>query len=251
MKKILLEIENYLSNFWVILSIIFAMSIFFIWRAPIFFWFSNNYKINFFGDFLFKIENYYLLILFYVLLPFAVFFLILSIFIWIYYHRDEIIRKIGFKNIIIIIFAIFLLFLLPAQAVITSYKINSYQEEKIRDAAKSKEGYITGPPSSFEIYKLYQSLADDGIQSWRTNALAVVGNELKEGGCLHQFNRDKNDLLLKSEEIDESTGLWKAIVELKNNYHDIEIILSKYLRNDKSGIWRVKQYKKNSSNNLL
>ena len=241
MRRILLEIVNYLSHFWVSLSILFATAIYLMWRLPIFFWFGGNYQTNLFGSSLYEVD-YYILVLFHALLPFAIIFLVLSLFIWLYYRNDKTVSKIGFKNIIISVFAIFLLFLLPAQAYFTSQKVREYQNRKAEEFAEIKKGYVKSPPSSFEIFKLYQSLADDGIQPWRTDPLAVAQFEIKEGGILHRFSRPDNNLTLQSKIIDEYSGRWTAVVELKNERYNMEIILSQHLRHGEDGIWRVKQY---------
>ncbi|MEA3463892.1 MAG: hypothetical protein U9R14_02355 [Patescibacteria group bacterium] len=242
MKRILLEIENYLSYFWVSFSILFAMAAYLMWRLPIFIWFGANHQTNFFGSSLYETENFYPLILFHALLPLAIIFLALSLFIWLYYRSDKIVSKIGFKNILISVFAIFLLFLLPIQAYFTSQKVREYKDRQTEEFAQSKKGHVKSPPSSFEIYKLYQSLADDGIQAWRTDPLAVAQSAIKEGGALHRFSRPDNEFVLQSKFLDDNTGRWIAVVELKNNYYNVEIILRKHLQQDESGIWLVKKY---------
>lgn len=240
MKKIILEIENYLSYFWVSLSILFAMAVYLMWRLPIFIWFGANYQTIFFGSSLYEVENFYPLILFHVLLPLAIIFLVLSLFVWLYYRGDKVVSRVGFKNIIISVFAIFLLFLLPTQAYFTSQKVREYQDRQAEEFARNKKGYVK--INQGEILKLYQSLADDGIQVWRMDPLTVAQSEIKEGGALHRFSRPDNNFILRSEAIGEISGRWEAVVELKNDYHNVEIFLSKHLRQDKSGIWRVKRY---------
>jgi len=243
MKKVILEIESYLSYFWVSLNILFAMAIYLMWRLPIFIWFGANHQTNPFGSFLYKIDDYYILVLFHVLLPFAIIFLAMSLFVWLYYRRDKAVNKIGFKNVIISIFAIFLLFLLPTQAYFTSQKVREYQDKQAEEFAQSRKGHVKSPPSSFEIFKLYQSLADDNIQPWRTDPLAVAQFETKKGGELSYFSRQDDILTLQSKTFDDVTGYGAAVVELKNERYNMEIILGQHSRYGEDGIWRVKQYK--------
>lgn len=249
MKRILLEIENYLSNLWVSLSILFATAIYLMWRLPIFFWIGANHQTNLFGGFLYSMKDYYLPVLFHALFPLVVLFLILSVFVWLYYRQDKAVSKVGFKNIIISIFTIFLLFLLPAQAYIASQKVSEYQDKQAEEFAQSRKGYAKSPPSTFEIFKLYQSLADDGIQAWRTDPLAVAQFEVKKGGELSYFSRPNNALTLQSKIFDKVTGHGTAVVELQNERYNIEIILGQHLRHGEDGIWRIKQYKQKHKSN--
>ncbi|MCK4553388.1 hypothetical protein KAU19_00290 [Candidatus Parcubacteria bacterium] len=241
MKKVILEIESYLSHFWVSLSILFAMAIYLMWRLPIFIWFGANHQTNFFGGFLYKMDDYYILILFHALLPLAIIFLVLSLFIWLYYRNDKTVNKIGFKNIIIGVFAIFLLFLLPTQAYFTAQKVREHQDRQAEEFAQNKKGYVK--INQREVLKLYQSLADDGIQTWRTDPLAVAQFETKKGGVLSCFSKQDNALTLQSKTFDKVTGYGTAVVELQNERYNIEIILGQHLRYGEDGIWRIKQYK--------
>jgi len=88
---------------------------------------------------------------------------------------------------------------------------------------------------SKEFLKLYQTLADEGIETWRKDPLAVVKNELEKGDLTY-LSHGTSELNIKTINVDS------AVVRLKNDQLQAEISLNRYWESA-DGVWLVKSYK--------
>lgn len=245
MKKIIVSINHYFSNFLLYVLIMGFLVLYVMHKVPIHYWIGRiagqSFIDNIGSIFIEFFDFSYMAFIFQPLLPFLIGFLILSIFIWIFYRKDEEAGKEGFRGMIIAILAIFLLFYLPTKAADLSYKIREGRDAEIKNfhTADFKKVSVISPR---EFYSLYQSLADEGLQEWRKNPIEVVKHELERGN-LTSLNKENNELSLKSMEEKEKGKSSEAVVELKNDFFQAEIYLSSFWESD-DGIWIVKRYKR-------
>jgi len=243
MKKILLLISHYFSNFLAALSIFTLLLLYIMFKVPVVFWVGNmagrNFTDNFGGILIEFLKNDYLLFFLYPFLPFAIGFLLLSVFIWLFYRRDKEMSKIGFKNTILSILAIFFLVFPPIQSARLGYKIQEQRDLQISQIYNDDTTYINKGFNK-EFLKLYQTFADEGIQTWRKDPVAVVKNELEKGD-LTSLSHGVNELTLKIINTDKNKYPG-AVVMLKNERLQAEIWLSQYWESA-DGVWLVKSYK--------
>lgn len=246
MKKILLSINRYFSNFLIYLTIVFSFIIYVMYKVPVFFWIGNrsvsNYIDNAAGLFVKFLEREYLMFFFFPFLPILIGFFVIALFVWIFYRKEKEISRQGFSGIIIGFLAGFVLFYMPIKANNLSYKIDQEREAEIRENYNSDLKKVTIYTNK-EFYKLYQTLADDGLQEWRKDPIEVVRYEL-EKGSLTSLSREDDILMLKTIDGKKEKGRTaRATVELKNEARDIEIYLNSFWESD-DGIWTVYAYKK-------
>lgn len=244
MKKVLLLISRYFSDFLAVVSILALLFLYIMFKVPAVLWVGNmaggNFTDNFGGRLIEFLKNDYLLFFFYPFLPFVIGFILLSVFIWFFYRHDKEAGKIGFRNTILGIFAVFLLVFLPIEAAQIGYKIQEQRDRQISQIYNDNTVYVNKGFNK-EFLKLYQTLADEGIQSWRKDPVAVVKNELEKGD-LTSISHGENNLTLKSIKTIEPSKAAVATVLLENKQLTAEIYLNQYWEST-DGVWLVKSYK--------
>jgi len=245
MKKFLLSISRPLSGFLAAVSVVAFLPLYIMFTVPAVLWVGssmsgNNFTDNF-GSFLVRfLENDYLIFFLFPFLPLLGIFLVLSVFIWVFYRHDKEAGKIGFKNTILCILAIFFLVFLPIKASQFNYKIQEERSKEITQFHGNDNGTVYSRGVDKEFLKLYQTLADEGIQTWRKDPVAVVKNELEKGD-LTSLSHGANELTLKIVNADKNKYPG-AVVLLKNDRLQAEIWLSQYWESA-DGVWLVKSYK--------
>ena len=244
MKKTLLLISRYFSNFLATISIFAFLLLYIMFKVPVVFWVGSmagiNFTDNFGGRLVEFFKNDYLLFFLCPFSPFVIGFLLLSIFIWFFYHGDQEAGKIGFRNTVLSILAVFLLVFLPIQSARLGHKIQEQRDLQISQMYNDSE-IAVNKGFNKEFLKLYQTLADEGIQAWRKDPVAVVENELAKGD-LTSLSHGKNELSLKTIDTYEPSGNPRAVVMLKNERLQAEILLGRYWESS-DGVWLVKSYK--------
>lgn len=244
MKKIILSFSRFLSGLLTTVLVFAFIPLYVMFTVPFGYWLSGGSSYNNFTDslgcFWVKLwQDAYIVLFLFPFLPFFGVFFLFSVFVWIFYRHDQEAGKIGFKNTILCILAAFFLILIPMKAGSLGYKIQAMIDKEMTELYKNSDGRISvNKGIDKEFLKLYQTLADEGIQVWRKDPIAVVENELKNGN-LTSYNKEGNVLKLLSEDDKKRT----ATVLLKNDYMKMEIGLSKYWEST-DGIWIVKSYKK-------
>jgi hypothetical protein len=212
-------------------------------KVPVVFWVGNmagrNFTDNLGGLLIRFLENDYLIFFLFPFLPLLGAFLVLSAFIWFFYRRDKEAGKVGFRNTVLSILAVFLLIFLPIQSARLGYKIQEQRDLQISQIYNDSETSVNKGLNK-EFLKLYQTLADEGIQVWRKDPVAVVKNELEKGD-LTFLSRGANELTLKIINTDKNKYPG-AVVMLKNERLQAEIWLSRYWESA-DGVWLVKSYK--------
>jgi hypothetical protein len=156
MKKFLLSISQRISGFLSVVLTIAFLPMYIMFTIPATYWLNGGSSANNFADSFglrwvgFFQDNYSIFFLS-PFLPFFGIFLLLSIFVWIYYRHDKGAGKIGFKNIILCIFAIFFLVFIPIKAAQLGYKI---QEQINMDIAtlNSNDNGAVAKKADFGIY---------------------------------------------------------------------------------------------------
>ncbi|MFA6393418.1 MAG: hypothetical protein WCW25_00885 [Patescibacteria group bacterium] len=246
MKKALLFISRYFSALLAPLLVLSSFLIYVMFTVPAIFWvgrsasgniFTDNYggmMVNFFKD-------DYLRFFLFPFLPFLGTFLVLSVFIWIYYRHDKAVGKIGFKNTVLCLLSFFMLVLLPISATQLGYKIEEQRRKEIAQFHSSDGTVYVNKGVDRKFLKLYQTLADEGIEAWRKDPVAVVKNELEKGD-LTSLNHGSNSLTLESTERSNSDRITNAVVLLDNERYKAEIRLNRYWESD-DGVWLVKSYR--------
>ncbi|MDP2709145.1 MAG: hypothetical protein Q8O93_03805 [bacterium] len=244
MKQALLLISRYFSGFLAGLFIFALFLLYLMMMVPADRWVGSmsgrNFTANAGGRLINFFDNDYFTFFLLPFFPFLIGFFMLSVFIWVNYRHDGQAGRTGFRNIILAVLAAFLLIFLPIQAARLGYKIQERQEERISQIYGDGTVYVNKGFDK-EFLKLYQTLADEGIQSWRKDPLAVVKNEL-ETGDLTSLNRGENKLTLKIIDSYEPSGNPRAVVALENDKLKAEIFLSRYWESP-DGVWLVKSYK--------
>ena len=244
MKKILLLISQYFFNFLLVLFLFSLFLIYIMFKVPIVFWVGNmsgkNFTDNVGGLLVRFFDNDYITFFLWPFLPFLGAFFLLSMFIWIYYRHDKEAGKIGFSGIVLSLLVIFSLVYLPIRSVQLKYKIQEQRDKQISQIYNDDTVYLNKGFNK-EFLKLYQTLADEGIQEWRKDPVAVVKNELEKGDLTY-LSHGINNLTLKSIDTDDSSGITSAIVILENEQLRAEISLNQYWESD-DGVWLVKSYK--------
>lgn len=242
MKKFLIIISKYFYSFlvFILMSSLFILYIMFV--NPVSFWMGNASSSigsgNLEGIVSFLTNDYVLLFLM-PILPLIIFFILLSIFIWIFYRKDEEFSKKAFRNILVSIFVIFLLIIIPIKAGVL---LSDIQYEKDSFISEFSDGMIqVNKGNDSEFLELYQTLADENIQPWRKDPVLVTKNEI-ENGELYNLKHGESKLVLESITVYESSQSPKAIVILENDFLKAEIWLGQYWNSD-HGVWSVKSYK--------
>jgi hypothetical protein len=242
MKKVLLAISRYLSGFLRAVLIVAFLPLYVMFVVPAGYWFSGGSSANNLADSVGLIwvrlfqADYPIFFLFPVL-PFFGAFLIISVFVWIYYRHDKEASGIGFKNTILCVLAIFFLVFIPIKAGQLGYKIHDQVDKDMTQLHGNDDTVYINKGFNKEFFKLYQSLADEGIQVWRKDPVAVAKNELEKGD-LTSLSHGVNELTVETTDI----GNHGAIVMLKNERLQAEIWLSQYWESA-DGVWLVKSYK--------
>lgn len=243
MKKALLLINQYFFNF---LSVLFVFALFLMFimlTVPPSLWTGSmsgrNFTDNFGGNLLQFFNNDYITFFLLPFFPFLIIFFILSIFIWIHYRHDKETSKVGFYNTILCILSAFLLVFLPIKSAQLENEVQEQRDKQINEIYNDKTFFINQGFNK-EFLKLYQTLADDGIQSWRKDPVAVVKYELEKGDLTY-LSQGANNLTLKSKNADASNGITNAVVLLENEKLKAEITLNQYWESDE-GVWLVKSY---------
>ncbi|MFA6106657.1 MAG: hypothetical protein WC745_03205 [Patescibacteria group bacterium] len=247
MKNSLLLISQYFSSFLSPLLVLSSFLIYVMLAVPSIFWVGRSASGNIFTDnsggmMMNFLKNDYLTFFLFPFLPFLGAFLVLSVFVWIYYRHDKAAGKIGFKNTALCLLSFFMLVLLPIRATQLGYKIEDERRKEIAQFHSSDGTVYVNKSINKEFLKLYQTLADEGIQVWRKDPVAVVKNELEKGD-LKSLNHGLNSLTLESTDKSDSGGITNAVVLLENERYKVQIRLNRYWESD-DGVWLVKSYKK-------
>ncbi len=243
MKKILLSFSRYLSGFLAAITVLSVLPLYMMLIVPTALWVGssmtrNGFTDNFGGLLIKFLENDYITFFLLPFLPPLGMFLIFSVFIWIFYRHDKEASRIGFKNTVLCVLAIFSMVLLPILGSQFDYKIQDKRKDEMEQFNRNDtETIYINKGFDKEFLKLYQTLADEGIQAWRKDPVAVVKYEL-EIGDLTSLNRGTNELSLKA----TSTRGTVAVVMLKNEELQAEISLNRYWETA-DGVWLVKSYK--------
>jgi hypothetical protein len=246
MKKILLAVSRYLSILLAAISTLAFLPLYVMFTIPVGYWLSGGSSFNNFTDsfglrWVSFFQDDYLAFLFFPFLPFFGIFFILSVFVWIYYRHDREASKVGFKNIILCVLSVFFLMLIPIKTEQLGYKIHEQVDKDTAQLHRNDDGTVyINKGFNKEFFKLYQTLADEGIQTWRKDPVAVAKNELEKGDLTY-LSHGENELTLKI--IETYPGKYPgAIVLLKNERLEAEIWLSQYWEST-DGVWLVKSYK--------
>lgn len=243
MKKILLTISEYFSCFFrvaLISSALFLISTFIsipdIWMGS---GRSGNVFHNNFGSlFLENFENNYYFFFFFPLLYLAIFFLAISFFIWIYYRREKEAGDAGFKNIILSLLMIFILFYFPIRINNFRFKISEMKAQELaREGGVIKISTIN---ERREFLNIYHSLYREGMLAWRHDPIAVVEYDLKNG-ILRSMDGENNKLSLEAMAGAVPGAYGSAVVLLKNDKHQVRIYLSSQ-GNEDDRVWLVYGY---------
>ncbi len=244
MKKTLLIISEYLSRFFSVVlvgGILLLVSTFItipeLWMGG---GMSGNVFHNNFGSiFLENFEKNYSWFFFFPLLYFVIFFFVLSVFIWVYYRNDKRAGGIGFKNVILSLLVIFILFYFPMRIDSFSSRIALMKAEEISNGGIIK---IFNISERREFLNIYHSLYQEGLLAWRHDPIVVAQHDL-EYGILRPFDGEENKLELKSmSEMEESDVIGGAMVLLQNEKRQVEVYLSG-LGDENNRVWVVYGYK--------
>ncbi|MFA5248220.1 MAG: hypothetical protein WC415_03170 [Patescibacteria group bacterium] len=251
MKKVLLSVSRCISGFLIAILAPAFFLLYIMFTLPAVLWIGggmtgSSFTDNFGGLLVKFFQDGYVIFFFFPFLPFLAAFFVLSVFVWIYYRRDKEVGRVGFKNIILCILTAFFLIILPIKASQLSYSIQEQRDKEVAQLYRNDDGTVyINKGFNKEFFKLYQTLADEGIQSWRKDPIAVVKNELEKGDLTY-LSHGENELTLKI--IDTYPGKYpRAIVALKNERLEAEIWLSQYWESA-DGVWLVKSYKRLTKN---
>jgi len=243
MKKILLIINEYLSQFFsvVLVGAIFLLATTFITIPDL--WMGGGRSGNVFHDnfgsiFLENFEKNYGWFFFFPLLYFVILFLSFSVFVWIYYRRDKTVGAVGFKNVILSLLVVFILIYFPIRIDSFSSKISLMKAEEISDGGIFKVFNIS---DRREFLNIYHSLYQEDLLTWRHDPILVAEHSL-EYGILRAFDGEENELELKSISDMDPGVMGAATVLLKNEKGQFEIFLSS-LGDDDNRVWMVYGYK--------
>lgn len=251
-KKILIIISEYLSRFFSVVLVggILLLASTFITIPAL--WMGggrsgNVFHNNFGSIFLENFEKNYMWFFFFPLLYFVIFFLVISIFIWIYYRHDKKTGVIGFKNVILSLLIIFMLIYLPIRIDDFSSKISQVKTEEL--ANYNLVTKISYPAERRELLNIYYSLYQEGLLSWRHDPLKVVEHDLKYG-VLRSMDGENNELALDfMSDVQQEGVMGNTIVILKNDKHQADIHLS-FLGSEEDRVWLTHGYR-NNKNSVL
>ncbi len=246
MKKTLIIISEYLSRFFSVVlvgGILFLASTFItipeLWMGG---GRSGNVFHNNFGSILLEnFENNYMGFLFFPLLYFLIFFLALSVFIWIYYRHDEKSGATGFKNVILSLLVIFTLVYLPVRFNDFRFKISQMKADEL--AGSGGVTKISTPSERREFLNIYHSLYQEGLIAWRHDPIKVVEYDLKYG-ILRPYDGENNELSVEAMTAADPGVLGSAVVLLKNEKHQVAVYLSGQGGED-DRVWMVYGYEFN------
>lgn len=245
MKKALLLINQYFFNFLSVIFVFGLLVMFIMFTVPPVLWTGSmagrNFTDNFGGHLLQFFNNDYITFFLLPFFPFLILFFLLSIFLWIYYRHDSETGNIGFRNTVLCILSAFLLLFLPIKAAQMETRVQEQRDKQVSEMFDDRIIYINKGFNK-EFLKLYQTLADEDIQTWRKDPIAVVKYELEKGD-LTDLSRGADNLTLKSKNTDEASGITTAVVSLENKKLKAEITLAQYWE-AADGVWLVKNYKK-------
>lgn len=244
MKKILLIISEYLARFFSVVLVGGILLLFSICISIPDLWmgggrsgnvFHNNFGSIFLGNF---VDNYSWFF-FFPLLYLTLFFLTISVFIWIYYQHNKKVGQIGFKNVILSILVIFLLIYLPIKVDNFNSKISDMKANELADYNIITK--ISIPSERRELLNIYHSLYQEGLLTWRHDPLKVVEHDL-EYGILRSLDGKNNELTLDSVSDMQEGVMGNTIVRLKNDKHQADIHLS-CLGDEDGRVWLAYGYK--------
>jgi hypothetical protein len=245
MKKILLLVSQYFFNFLSALFVSALLLMFIMFTVSPALWTGNmagnNFSDNFGGRLLQFFDNDYIIFFVLPFFPFLALFFVLSVFIWVVYRHDKEAGKIGFQNVILCILSVFILVFLPIKAADVKSRMEEQRNLQISQVYGDGVIYINKNFNK-EFLKLYQTLADEGIEAWRKDPVAVVKNELEKGDLTY-LSHNENRLTLKTAGKDENTNISSAVIMLENDKLKAEITLHRYWETA-DGVWLVKSYKK-------
>lgn len=247
MKKTLLIISEFFSRFFSVVlvgAILFLTSTFItipdLWMGG---GRSGNVFHNNFGSiFLENFEKNYMWFFFFPLLYFVIFFLIVSVFIWIYYRHDKKAGGVGFKNVILSLLVIFILIYFPIRVDDFNSKISQMKIDELANSRATTK--ILFPAERRELLNIYHSLYLEGLLDWRHDPFKVVEHDLKYG-ILRSMDGENNELTLKSVSDTQKEGVMgNTVVLLKNDKHQVDIHLS-FLGSEEDRVWLTYGYEFN------
>lgn len=247
-KRVALFICEYFGRFLSVCLVFGFYVIYIMYKVPLTLWGANSVHwakttaiyTNWGASFIYGSNFSYMIFIFFPFMPILIGFLVLSIFLWTYFHKDKAISHIGFKNTIIALLSIFVIFFIAAKS---GQMENDIRMEQENEAIKYKQDFVSvsrGVDST--TLKLYQGLADEGLEVWRKDPIAVVQNEI-DRGTLNSYSREDDKLILGDYVMNKDGSVRSVTVFMENEDWKLEIILNQYwVRED--GIWYVNRYKK-------
>ncbi|HOZ36893.1 MAG TPA: hypothetical protein PLR18_03645 [bacterium] len=244
MKKILLIISEYLSRFFGVVLVGGMLLLFSTLISIPDLWMGGGrsgsvFHNNFGSIFLENFVDNYSWFFFFPLLYFVLFFLAISVFIWIYYRHDKKVGAVGFKNVILSLLVIFILIYFPI-------RINNFgsriSQMKVHELANYNViTKISTPSERLELLNIYHSLYRGGVLTWRHDPLQVVEYDLKYG-VLRSLDGENNKLSLEFvSDMMQDGVIGNTIVKLKNDKHQANIHLS-CLGSEEDRVWLVYGY---------
>jgi hypothetical protein len=246
MRKILLIISEYLSRFFSVVLVggILLLASTFITIPGL--WMgggrSGNVFHNNFGSILLEnFEDNYTWFFFFPLVIFAIALLLISVFIWIYYRRDEKTGDTGFKNIILSLLVLFVLIYLPIRINDFRFKISQMKADELDGSGGITK--ISTPDERRELLDIYHSLYREGLLAWHHDPVKVVKHDL-EYGILRPYDADNNELSIEAMAAAVPGVLGSAVVLVKNEKHQIAVHLSGQ-GSDDDRVWMVYGYEFN------
>lgn len=249
LKKILLIISKYFSIFSSVLLISLLFLLYVMHTVPAVFWIGNmegrSYRDNFGSGLINFFDLSYINFFLMPFLPILGALLLLSVFVWIFYRKDEKAGKIGFRNTVLCILLVFVIFYLPMKASLMEHDIRYLRQKQI-DELFNDDIVKVNPRLEKEVQKIYQSLYYEGVLEWRSDPVAVVDYELEKGDLKH-LGAGHNKLTLVTTSSDEDSGFSQATVLLENKKINAEINLMSYWSSD-GQVWTVRRYTKLEQN---
>lgn len=243
MKKTLLIISEYFSRFFSVVLVGGALLLFSTFISVSELWMGGGRSGNIFYDnfgsiLLENFEKNYMWFFFFPLLYFLIFFLVVSIFIWIFYRHDKKAGGRGFKNVVLSLLVIFVLIYLPIRINDFRFKISQMKADEIANSGGVTK--ISTPAERREFLNIYHSLYLEGMIAWRHDPLRVVEHDL-EYGVLRPYDKEDNQLSLEAMTGAEPGVPSSAVVLLKNEKHQVAVHLSGQGGED-DRVWMVYGY---------
>ncbi|HPA25431.1 MAG TPA: hypothetical protein PLK76_01575 [bacterium] len=243
MKNVLVIISEYLSRFFSVALVGGTLLLFSTFISIPDLWMGggrsgNIFHNNFGSIFLENFENNYSWFFFFPLLYFTLFFLVISIFLWVYYKKDKQVGKMGFRNVILSLLIIFLLIYFPIRINNFGAKISQMKIEEL--ASYNLVTKISTPAERRELLNVYHSLYQEGLVTWRHDPLKVVEYDLKYG-ILRSLDGENNELTLEFASDIQGGAMGNTIVRLENDKHQADIHLS-CLGGEEDRVWLTYGY---------